>query len=422
MSPALYVSLSLLLSALFSGLEIAFITADRFFVEVEQKKGSFAFKIISFLNKNQAMLLAALLIGNNLCLVLYGLFIPDFLNPFLPGVANEYALLAVQSVISTIIILIFAEYLPKSIFQSMPHAMLGRFAVFAWLSYVFLWPFTWLLVRFSNGILRVIFRKKASGRQEQLVFTRHDLTQFFKDKYQNSSLDARGEHEIEIFKNALEMETRRLREFIVPRTEIVALPVTARIEDLKKLFEESNLSKILIYRENIDNLLGYVHVYDLINSPLDITSILRPLRYVPESMTASEVLRLMTRENRSILAVYDEFGTTSGIVTIEDVVEELFGEIEDEHDTEPDNNQEIKEDGNDLIVSGRVEINKLNELYQLKLPEDENYSTVSGLIFHHIERIPENNEEIEIHGTKCKIECVEHTRIQKVRLLNVLSE
>lgn len=422
MSPLLYVSIALLLSALFSGLEIAFISADRFFVEVEQKKGSFAFRIISFLSRNQAMLLASLLIGNNLCLVMFGLFIPDFLDPIIPYISNEYAVLLMQSIISTIIILTFAEYLPKSIFQSMPHAMLGRFAVFAWVSYVLLWPFTWMLVRFSNLILKVIFRKKTTLGQEQLVFTRHDLTQFFKDKYQNSSIDARGEHEIEIFKNALEMETRRLREFIVPRTEIVALPVSAKIEDLKKLFEESNLSKILVYKDNIDNLLGYVHVYDLINNPVDITSILRPLRYVPESMTASEVLRLMTRENRSILAVYDEFGATSGIVTIEDVVEELFGEIEDEHDTEPDNNQEISAEGKDLVVSGRVEINKLNELYQLQLPEDENYSTVSGLIFHHMERIPENNEEIEIHGTKCRIESVEHTRIQRVRLLNVLNQ
>ncbi|MFN4299277.1 MAG: hemolysin family protein [Thermaurantimonas sp.] len=420
MSAYTFVFASLLLSALFSGLEIAFLSADRFFVEVEQKKGSFAFKIVSFLSRKQGMLLAALLLGNNIALVLYGIFIPDLLSPLFADIPTGYTLLALQSIVSTFIILVLAEFLPKSVFQSRPHTMLQRFAVFAWLFYILLWPFTYVLVKFSNGILRLLFKKHHIENEENILFTRHDLAHFFKEKYENSSTAAREENEIEIFKNAIQMETRRLREFIIPRTDLIALPITAGILELKKLFEESNLSKILIYRGTIDNLLGYVHVYDLINSPKDITSILRPIRFVPESMTASEVLRLMTKENRSILAVYDEFGSLSGIVTIEDVVEELFGDIEDEHDTAEDDNQEITEDGRDIIASGRVEINRLNELYEIHLPEDENYSTLSGLIFHRLERIPSSGELIEIDGYKLKIELIEQTRIQKVRILEAI--
>ncbi|GCD77920.1 hemolysin [Thermaurantimonas aggregans] len=420
MSAYTFVIVSLLLSALFSGLEIAFLSADRFFVEVEQKKGSFAFKIVSFLSRKQGMLLAALLLGNNIALVLYGIFIPDLLSPLFAGIPAGYTLLALQSIVSTFIILVLAEFLPKSVFQSRPHTMLQRFAVFAWLFYILLWPFTYVLVKFSNGILRLLFKKHHIENEENILFTRHDLAHFFKEKYENSTTAAREENEIEIFKNAIQMETRRLREFIIPRTELIALPITAGIQELKKLFEESNLSKILIYRGTIDNLLGYVHVYDLINAPKDITSILRPIRFVPESMTASEVLRLMTKENRSILAVYDEFGALSGIVTIEDVVEELFGDIEDEHDTAENDNQEIVEDGKDIVASGRVEINRLNEVYEMHLPEDENYSTLSGLIFHRLERIPNAGELVEIEGYKLKIEHIEQTRIQKVRILEAI--
>lgn len=420
MSAYTFVIASLLLSALFSGLEIAFLSADRFFVEVEQKKGSFAFKIVSFLSRKQGMLLAALLLGNNIALVLYGIFIPDLLHPLFAGIPTGYTLLALQSIVSTFIILVVAEFLPKSVFQSRPHTMLQRFAVFAWLFYILLWPFTYVLVKFSNSILRFLFKKHQIENEENILFTRHDLAHFFKEKYENSSTAAREENEIEIFKNAIQMETRRLREFIIPRTELIALPITAGIQELKKLFEESNLSKILIYRGTIDNLLGYVHVYDLINSPKDITSILRPIRFVPESMTASEVLRLMTKENRSILAVYDEFGALSGIVTIEDVVEELFGDIEDEHDAAEDDYQEIVEDGKDIVASGRIEINRLNEEYEMHLPEDENYSTLSGLILHRLERIPEMGELIEVEGYKLKIEQIEQTRIQKVRILEAI--
>lgn len=420
MSTIAFVLISLLLSALFSGLEIAFLSADRFFIEVEQKKGSFPFKIVSTLNKQQGMLLATLLLGNNICLVLYGIFIPDLLSPLFIGIPVGYTLLALQSIVSTIIILVMAEYLPKSVFQSRPHKMLQRYAVFAWIFYILLWPLAYLLVRFSNGILKLLFRNAKNLDSENILFTRHDLAQFFKDKYENSSAASREENEIEIFKNAIQMETRRLREFIVPRTEVIALQISSEIDDLKKLFEESNLSKILIYKDNIDNLLGYVHIYDLINAPKDITSILRPIRFVPESMTANEVLRLMTKENRSILAVYDEFGSLAGIVTIEDVVEELFGDIEDEHDTETEENQDIQEDNKDIVAIGRVEISRLNELYGLELPEDENYSTLSGLIFHHLERIPESGELIEINHRKLKIESVELTRIQKVRILEAL--
>ncbi len=420
MSTISFVLLSLLLSALFSGLEIAFLSADRFFVEVEQKKGSFPFKLVSLLNRQQGMLLAALLLGNNICLVLYGIFVPDLLNPLFSRIPVGYTLLALQSIVSTIIILVVAEYLPKSVFQSRPHAMLQRYAVFAWVFYIVLWPLAYVLVRFSDGILKLLFKNAANINSENILFTRHDLAQFFKDKYENSSVSSREENEIEIFKNAIQMETRRLREFIVPRTEVIALDISAEIDDLKKLFEESNLSKILIYKDTIDNLLGYVHIYDLINSPNDISAILRPIRFVPESMTANEVLRLMTRENRSILAVYDEFGSLAGIVTIEDVVEELFGEIEDEHDTETDESYEIREDHKDIITIGRVEISRLNELYDLNLPEDENYSTLSGLIFHHLERIPESGELIEINNIRLKIESVEHTRIQKVRIVEAL--
>lgn len=411
MEVALIIISTILASAFFSGVEIAFISSNRFHIELEQQKGTFIYRIIGYLVKNPSRFIAAMLVGNNIALVIYGLFMPLVLDPYLP-LENAYLLLLVQTILSTIFILIFAEFLPKAIFSTNATSLLEFFALPSGFFYVVFAPIVWLMMGISNFVMKYILGTEEEEGQK--AFNKVDLENYISERTEASDEQEDVDHEIQIFRNALDFSERKAREFMVPRTEIVAMDVEEPIGKLSEVFIDSNLSKILIHQGNVDNIIGYVHSFELFKKPEDIRSILRPVSFLPESMPAHETLNLLMRERRSIAVVLDEFGGTSGLVTIEDVVEEIFGEIDDEHDVEELLEQKVKE--GEYLFSARQEIDYLNDKYNLKLPEDEAYNSLGGLIINHLESIPEKGEELRIDGFHLKMEEVSHSKIEIVRL------
>jgi putative hemolysin len=414
MSPLGFVLISLALSAFFSGMEIAFVSANRFEIELENKKGNFYYRLLSLVSRKPSWFIAAMLVGNNLALVLFGLFMPDILDPVLKWINAPYILLLVQTIISTIVILITAEFIPKSFFSGSPMEMLRLFTIPAMLFYVLFLPVVALIVGISNFVLRVFFGER--GNDPIPSFTMLDLDNYVKEYTDTGQVEKNEEHEIRIFRNALQLSKNKVRDFMVPRTEIIAMDIELNIEELRTLFIEHNVSKILIYRDSIDNIIGYVHSFELFNNPKDIKSLLRPTRFIPESMSADTVLRLMTQENRSIAVVLDEFGVTSGIVTLEDVVEELFGEIDDEHDTENLAEEQLNE--NSYIFSARLEIDYLNDKYALNIQTQDGFSTLGGYITHHLERIPKVGEVVEINSHRITILKGNDRFLQEVKLVD----
>lgn len=413
--------MSLIFSAFFSGVEIAFVSSNKFHIEIENKKGNFAYQLLSQLVKKPSRFIATMLVGNNIALVIYGMFMPELLNPYLEAInpyvggffSNEYALLLVQTLISTILILVIAEFLPKAIFNTFSTRLLE---VFALPSYLFYWLFyliVSLMIGVSNFVMKYILR--AGEEQGKQAFDKVDLDNYIKERTESSSQHEDEEDpEIQIFRNALEFSEQKAREFMIPRTEIIAMDVEADLVSLTENFIESNLSKILIYKESVDNIIGYVHSFELFKKPKDIRSILRPVSFIPESMTANEILNSLIRDRRSIAVVLDEFGGTSGLITVEDVVEELFGEIDDEHDVEDLIDSKISDV--EYRFSARQEIDYINEKYNLELPESDNYNTLGGLILNHLESIPEKGEVLHLDPFIMKIEEVSNSKIELVHL------
>ena len=358
------------------------------------------------------MFIASMLVGNNVALVLFGIFMPDLLQPILGGIEAGYLLLLIQTLISTLIILVFAEFIPKSIFYSRPQQVLSFFSYLAAFFYFLFYAVVMILVPLSNMLLRIFIKKEE--KDQEMVFSIHDLSNYINEATQTLDLEQEDNHEVRILKNALDMESRKVREFMLPRTEIVAVPIDISKEELRELFIESNLTKIVVYRDNIDNIAGYVHSFEFFYHNKNMVSLLRPIRFVPESTSASQLLKIMTKENRSIAIVFDEFGGTSGLITIEDVIEELFGEIDDEHDIN-ENKETLSEDGS-LMLSGRLEIEYLNQKYDLNLATSENYSTLAGYIVTELERIPEAGEQFKINDLDIQIVEFEDNRINLVKI------
>jgi putative hemolysin len=407
----LIISLSIFFSAFFSGIEIAFISSNRFHIELENKKGSYIYKIISFLVQNPPRFIAAMLVGNNVALVIYGLFMPEVLAPYLP-IENPYLLLLVQTILSTFLILIFAEFLPKALFNANSNALLEFFALPSGFFYFLFYPIVSLMIGISNFVMHYIF--KLEEEEGQKAFNKVDLDNYIRERTDLADEKEYVDHEIAIFRNALEFSDRKAREFMIPRIEMVAMEVDGDIEDLKDEFISSNLSKILIYKETADHVIGYVHSFELFKKPKDIQAILRPVSFLPESMPANETLNLLMKEKRSIAVVLDEFGGTAGLVTVEDVIEEIFGEIDDEHDIEENIEKEISD--NEYLFSAKIEIDYLNEKYNLQLPEDDNYNSLGGLVINLLESIPDKGQEIVIENYTLKMEEVSNSRIDIIRL------
>lgn len=407
---------SLVFSAFFSGMEIAFVSANKLKIELDRKLGFFPAKLLSHFNKHQSKFISTMLVGNNIALVVYGIFMAELLEPFIYYFTNsDITVFVVQTILSTLLILFVAEFLPKALFRLNPNKILSFFSLPVALIYYLLFPIAIFTMAISNVVLKVFFR--VDVKDGDMSFGMVDLDNYLREATAKAEDNQEIETEVQIFQNALDFSKVKARECMVPRTEIEAIDEEAGIEELKGRFIETGYSKILIYRENIDNIIGYTHSFDLFKRPEKIKEILLPISVIPESMTANEILEFFTKEKKSVAVVVDEFGVTSGMVTIEDVVEELFGDIEDEHDLEDLIERQIND--TEFIFSARHEIDYLNEKYKLGLPESEEYETLAGYIIFIRESIPMRNEKIKtphfiftIKGVlKNKIEIVHVKRI-----------
>ncbi|WP_203257446.1 hemolysin family protein [Hyunsoonleella ulvae] len=417
---------SLLLSAFFSGMEIAYISSNKIHIELEKKQEGVLATVLRRLTAKPSKFITTMLIGNNIALVIYGFFMGDVLvkwfqsmlptqSAFANYLLTDLSLLS-QTVISTFVILITAEFLPKVFFQIYANTLIKFLAIPAYIFYVL---FTWVsdfVIWISDLVLKYFF--KTEGDNIQMAFSKVELGNYISEQMESVEAHDEVDSEIQIFQNALEFSEVKAREVMVPRTEIIAVDINDTVKSLNGLFTETGCSKILVYKDSIDDILGYVHSFELFKKPKTIKSILLPVEFVPGTVLVSDVLNILTKKRKSIAVVLDEYGGTSGIMTVEDIVEELFGEIEDEHDTVVLEEQKI--DDETYRFSARMEVDHINETYKINLPEDENYETLGGLIVYHTEGIPEKDEVIEIDAFEFTILEVSNTKIDlvEVKLIN----
>jgi CBS domain containing-hemolysin-like protein len=404
---------TLIFSAYSSGLEIAFVSSNRLKVELDKSKKNLYSKILNLFYGNENHFLATLLLANNVALVIFGSYISELLEPEVVswGIKAEFFNVLIQTIISTFIVLIFAEFIPKTLFQINPNGIFRYVSPPMVLIYWILYIPTKLIVLMSHGLLRLTGNRI---EQSEIVFSRTDLQNFVQDI--NERMDERTDldNEIKILQNALDFSKIKARDCMVPRMEIKSIDVNVSTEELLSKFVETGLSKILLYRETHDNIIGYVHSFELFKKPETIAQILRPISFVPEAMPGKELLEHFTKKNQSIAVVVDEFGSISGVITIEDVIEQIFGEIQDEHDDETWLEEQLDEES--YRFTARAEISYINRTYGLKLPEDESYETLGGLIIHYLENIPLGGETLELDNWKLTVEAVTERRIEIIHL------
>lgn len=408
-------------------MEIAFVSANRIHIEIEKKQDSFLAGILRRLTASPSKFIASMLIGNNLALVVYGYYMGRVLMAIFPqGLATdpywqqlvfeEFQLLT-HTVISTLIILFTAEFTPKVFFQIYANTLLKALAVPAYLFFVLFSGFSWLVIRISDALLRFF---KAGSIDQSDMFSKVELGDYISQQLQSAKDDQELDSEIHMFQNALEFTEVKAREIMVPRNEITAIELHDNIDELRQLFIETGYSKILVYRDTIDDIIGHVHSFDLFKKPRSLRTITKPVEYVPETMLVHDILNALIRKRRGIAIVLDEYGGTSGMLTIEDIVEELFGEIEDEHDTIEYTEEQIG--SHTFLFSGRLEVDYLNEKYKLELPENDEYETLAGLVMSYTEEIPEVDTEIRLEKFVFTVIEVSQTRIEKVRLKRLQDE
>lgn len=410
---------SILFSAFFSGMEIAFISANKLRLELDKKNNIIYSKLISLFTQNPAQFIATLLIGNNVALVIYGIAFAKLLRPSLDEFLPGSLVLLVQTLISTLLILATAEYLPKMFFRLNPNGLLKFFTVPISFFYFLFYPIARLTMVISKIFLKVFLNEKVKNVNEKIVFSRVDLHHFVNESENNNESPNNEEidNEVKLFRNALDFSKVKLREIMVPRTEMVVLDINSSVDELRHKFIETGYSRILFYSENIDNIIGYIHHSVIFANPDSIKSNLSKVLIVPETMAASKLLGKFIQQRLSIAIVVDEFGGTSGMVTSEDILEEIFGEIEDEHDTVYLIEKQVSP--NEYVISGRVELDELNEKFNLDFPENENYETLAGFILFHYESIPKINTIINIGQYRFKILKATNTKIELVHL-NIL--
>jgi len=412
--------ISLILSAFFSGMEIAYVSSDKLNLEIQKKQIGFISNILKRITKEPSKFISTMLIGNNFALVIYGFFMGDFIVNYLLinkiTEMNELTIVLIQTSISTIIILITAEFIPKVVFQIYSDFFIRIFAVPAYIFYVIFSPLTNTVTLISDYILNKFFN--TNSKETRLSFTKVELENYIENEIQHSSEDI--DTEIEIFQNALELSEIKARDIMVPRTEITAIALKMKIEDVKKVFIDTGFSKLPVYKKSIDDIIGYVHSFDFLKKPNNIKSFLLPVEFIPEPMFVNEVLQVLTRQRKSLAVVIDEYGGASGILTIEDIVEELFGEIEDEHDNVEYFEKRINKDT--IEVSARLEVEYVNNKYKMKLPLSDSYETLGGLIFNKIEYIPNEEEKIIINEYKIIIKGATSSKIEKIVITKNIEE
>ena len=414
--------ISLLLSAFFSGMEIAFVSANKLRIEIERNKGKLYARILSGFIEQPSKFLSTLLLGNNLALVIYGIAMSKLLTPYIEQLlgeySNPYTVLLIQTVVATVIILITAEFLPKAVFQINPNGILKFFAIPLKIFYIVFYPVIFIFISLSEFLLRTLLREKQTV--EKHSFSPVDFDMFLEDLSTDEKEDE-AQKDIQLVKNAIDFRDVKIRECAVPRTEIVAVEENDSIETLKEKFITSGFSRILVYKEDIDEIVGYCHALDMFESPARIKDIIRDLDFYPETILAKEVMQEMTQKGRSIAVVVDEWGGTSGIVTIEDIIEEIFGEIEDEFDDE--SLTEIYDRKKGIYTfSTRLEIDYLNDKYGLDIPESEAYETLGGFIISYAGKIPQQGEIITVEDFEIEILQAGPARLELVNLKKIHNE
>lgn len=410
----IYLLITMAFSAFFSGMEIAFVSIDKLRFEMERKPGPIS-GIISYFLHNPNNFISTMLVGNNIALVIYGILMAELIEKnLLSGlVSNHFLLVLLQTVISTLIILVTGEFLPKNLFKIDPNLMLRVFAIPLFICYVILFPISKFASCLSYLFLR-IFGLKVNKEVSDKAFSKVDLDYFIQTSIENADKEEELDTEVKIFQNALDFSNVKIRDCIVPRTEIVAVDVTASLEELKNLFVESGISKIIVYKGNIDNVVGYIHSSEMFRNPVDWRQNVKEVPIVPETMAAHKLMKLFMQQKRTIAVVVDEFGGTAGIVSLEDLVEEIFGDIEDEHDNTSYVSKQVGE--HEYVLSARLEIEKVNETFGLDLPESDDYLTIGGLILNHYQSFPKMHEVVTIGKFHFKILRVTATKIELVRL------
>lgn len=412
----LIIFITILFSAFFSGMEIAFISANKLRLELDKKQNYISARILSLFTRNSGQYIATMLVGNNIALVVYGIAFAKLLEPSFYRLLGSYTLVLIcQTIVSTLIILVTAEFFPKTIFRISPNRVLKFFSVPLAIFYFLFYPISRFSMGISRWLIGSLLHERIEDHEEELVLSRIELDHFVREQHANiSDANTAIDNEVKLFRNALDFSKIKLREVMVPRTEMIAMDVTANMDELIQRFIDTGYSRILFYQDNIDNIIGYVHHSAIFNRPATIRSSMKKVLIVPETMPASKLLSKFIQQHRSIAIVVDEFGGTAGMVTSEDILEEIFGDIEDEHDTVDLIEKKIND--SEYIFSGRLEIDHINEKFNLKIIEDENYETLAGFILFHHESIPKINSVIQIDQYQFRILKASHTRIELVAL------
>lgn len=408
----LIILISILSSAFFSGLEIAFVSSNKLQVALEKKKEGLTSRLLTKLTEKSSKFITTMLVGNNIALVIYSFYMGKRLVTLFPEDMNDFTLLFLQTIISTFVILVTAEFLPKAIFRVYANEMLIIFVLPAYLFYLLFHLLSSFIEQISNGLLKLIFG--ANQDNDEKAFSKEELGHYIDKQLEIGKKDDEIDSEIQIFQNALSFNSVKAREIMVPRTDIEAIEIHDKVSKLKQQFVDTGFSKILIYKTSLDDIVGYVHAYEMFKKPKSIKSILLPVEYIPESMMINEVLNLMTKKRKSIAVVIDEYGGTSGLITVEDIIEELFGEIEDEHDKIALVDEQIGD--HEFELSARLEVDYLNEAYDLKIPISDSYETLGGYILESTEDIPQLGEEFQMDDFFIKITQVSSARIEEIYL------
>lgn len=417
---ALLISLLIvmLFSAFFSGMEIAFVSSNRLLAEMDREKNGLSQKAIAIFYAHPNNFVSTMLVGNNIALVIYGILFANIFDTTLFASLSDGMRVTADTLLSTVVVLFTGEFLPKTIFKNNPNTMLTFFAIPAFLCYILLYPISRFATFLSKGLLRLVGIRMDKQEQER-EFTKVDLDYLVQTSIDNAGNEDEIGEEVRIFQNALDFSETKVRDCMVPRTEIDAVEDTATIDELKQVFIESGHSKIVVYHEDIDHVVGYIHSSDmfkvnLASHPIIKEDLIREISFVPETMLASKLMKMLMQEKRSLAIVVDEFGGTSGLVSLEDIMEEITGEIEDEHDNSNHVAKKLSE--HEYILSARLEIEKVNELFSLSLPENDEYMTVGGLILHEYQSFPKLNEVVRIGAYEFKIVKNTATKIELVRL------
>ncbi|MBT7727194.1 MAG: HlyC/CorC family transporter [Flavobacteriales bacterium] len=407
------VVITLIFSAFFSGIEIAFVSSNKLKLELDKNSDSFISKTIAIFSKDESNFIATMLIGNNIALVIFSISMTELLHPFLQNISSSFLLLFTQTIISTIIILITAEFIPKAIFRINPNYMIKIFSLPLIFFYFLLYPIVFVMLAISGFVLKYIFRLEINEVNQ--LFSKIDLDEYLESLTQYTNSNSGNNTEVEMLQNALELSNIKVRECMVPRTDMAAINIKSSVEQLLKLFIETKYTKIPVFKDNIDNIIGYVHSADLFKKPITIKSVMLPIPIVSESLTANEMLNTFIKKNKSIALVVDEFGGTSGLVTVEDVTEEIVGEIEDEHDIADIIDEKISD--TEYLFSSRMEVDQINNKYNLELPESEEYETIAGLFLSLHEDIPIKGESIKYENKLLLIDSVDEKSIKLIRIM-----